>query len=225
MLEEKIIELKRELVEEASIAESMVKSSITGLVEKRKELLERVLKEDEPKLNAADLKIEELCTGLIALFQPEASHLRTILMAFKINSDLERIGDLAVNIAQSSMFLIERPKIKPFIDLPILAEEAIYMLKSAIDSFIKRDTILARQICQKDTVVDRLRDKILEELIELMKKDPKTVERAVHLIRISRNLERIADLATNICEDVIYIVEGKVIKHHKEEKEEKKDTV
>jgi len=217
MLKEKLNELKKKLIEEASLAEDMVKKSIEGLIEKRKEVLEKVVKEYEPKMNELEIELDELCTNLIALYQPEAGDLRTILMILKMNNDLERIGDLAVNISQSALFLIERPPVKPLIDIPRMAEEAINMLKNAVDSFINKDTKLAKSVCQKDAVVDNLRDQILRELITYMSSDPSTIERSIHLIRISRSIERIADLSTNICEDVIFITEGKIIKHHKDE--------
>jgi len=217
MLTEKINILKKKLIDMASLAEDMVKSSIKGLIEKRKEILEKVIKEYEPKMNELEIELDELCTNLIALYQPKAGNLRTILMILKMNNDLERVGDLAVNISESALYLIERPPVKPLIDIPRMAEESIYMLKNAIDSFINKDAELAKSVCEKDTIVDGLRDQVLRELITYMSSDPTTIERAIHLIRISRSLERIADLSTNICEDVIFMVEGKVIKHHKDE--------
>ncbi|RKZ32719.1 phosphate transport system regulatory protein PhoU [bacterium] len=217
MLTEKINILKKKLIDMASLAEDMVKSSIKGLIEKRKEILEKVIKEYEPKMNELEIELDELCTNLIALYQPKAGNLRTILMILKMNNDLERVGDLAVNISESALYLIERPPVKPLIDIPRMAEESIDMLKNAIDSFINKDAELAKSVCEKDTIVDGLRDQVLRELITYMSSDPTTIERAIHLIRISRSLERIADLSTNICEDVIFMVEGKVIKHHKDE--------
>jgi len=176
-----------------------------------------VIKEYEPKMNELEIELDELCTNLIALYQPKAGNLRTILMILKMNNDLERVGDLAVNISESALYLIEKPPVKPLIDIPRMAEESIDMLKNAIDSFINKDAELAKSVCEKDTIVDGLRDQVLRELITYMSSDPTTIERAIHLIRISRSLERIADLSTNICEDVIFMVEGKVIKHHKDE--------
>ena len=217
MLTEKINILKKKLIDMASLAEDMVKNSIKGLIEKRKEILEKVIKEYEPKMNELEIELDELCTNLIALYQPKAGNLRTILMILKMNNDLERVGDLAVNISESALYLIERPPVKPLIDIPRMAEESIDMLKNAIDSFINKDAELAKSVCEKDTIVDGLRDQVLRELITYMSSDPTTIERAIHLIRISRSLERIADLSTNICEDVIFMVEGKVIKHHKDE--------
>jgi len=217
MLEEKLNELKKKLVEEAGLAEDMVKKSIEGLIEKRKKILEKVIKEYEPKMNKLEIELDELCTNLIALYQPEAGNLRTILMILKMNNDLERIGDLAVNISESALFLIERPLVKPLIDIPRMAEETIDMLKKAVDSFINKDAKLAKSVCERDAIVDNLREQILRELITYMSSNSSTIERSIHLIRISRCLERIADLSTNICEDVIFMVEGKVIKHHKDE--------
>jgi len=217
MLTEKINILKKKLIDMASLAEDMVKSSIKGLIEKKKEILEKVIKEYEPKMNELEIELDELCTNLIALYQPKAGNLRTILMILKMNNDLERVGDLAVNISESALYLIERPPVKPLIDIPRMAEESIDMLKNAIDSFINKDAELAKSVCEKDAIVDGLRDQVLRELITYMSSDPTTIERAIHLIRISRSLERIADLSTNICEDVIFMVEGRVIKHHKDE--------
>jgi len=217
MLEEKLNDLKKKLIEEAGLSEDMVKKSIDGLIGKRKEILEKVIKEYEPKMNKLEIELDELCTNLIALYQPEAGNLRTILMILKMNNDLERIGDLAVNISESALFLIERPLVKPLIDIPKMAEETIDMLKKAVDSFINKDAKLAKSVCERDNVIDNLKDQILRELITYMSSDPSTIERSIHLIRISRCLERIADLSTNICEDVIFMVEGKVIKHHKDE--------
>ena len=216
MLKEKLNELKKKLIEEADLAQDMVKKSIEGLIKKRREILEKVIKEYEPKMNELEIELDELCTNLIALYQPEAGNLRTILMILKMNNDLERIGDLAVNISESVLFLIEKPPVKPLIDIPRMAEESIDMLKNAINSFINKDAKLAKSVCEKDSVVDNLRDQILRELITYMSSDPSTIERSIHLIRISRCLERIADLSTNICEDVIFMTEGRIIKHHKD---------
>jgi len=216
MFEEKLNELKKKLIEEASFAENMVKKSIEGLIERRKEILYNVINEHEPRMNELEIELDELCINFIALYQPEAVDLRTVLMILKTNNDLERIGDLAVNISESALFLIERPLVKPLIDLPRMAEETVGMLKDTIDSFINKDAKLARLVCERDATVDNLRDQILRELITYMSSDPSTIERSIHLIRISRSLERIADLSTNISEDVIFMVQGKVIKHHKD---------
>ena len=217
MLNEKITQLKKSIIEESVLAEEMVKDSIAALIKKQPSLLEKVLSRDESRLNQMEIEIEQKCINLIARYQPEAGNLRTIVMVLKMNNDLERIGDLAVNIAESANYLIQRPQVKPLIDIPRMAQESISMLKDAVNAFINEDAGLAKQVCERDSIVDNLRDQILRELITFMTSEPKTIERALHLIRISRNLERIADLSTNIGEDVIFMVEGKIIKHHSAE--------
>lgn len=213
MFYEKLNKLKEKIIEQGNLVESMIEKSIRGLINKDKALLLEVIQIDEPRTNEAEIEIDEMCINLIARFQPMAQDLRTIIMILKMNNDLERIADMAENISESALFLIERPMVKPLIDLPKMAEETMRMLKDSIDSFIKNDPKLAKSVCERDDVVDAYRDQILRELVTYMISDPTTIERALHLERISRNLERIADLATNIGEDVIYIVEGKVIKH------------
>ncbi len=215
MLNTKINELKKRLIEEASWAENMVEKSVNGLVERKKGLLKEVIENYEPQLNDFEIEMDELCIKIIALYHPEAENLRTVLTILKMNDDLERIGDLAVNIAQSALFLIDKPPVKPLIDIPRMADEAIEMLKDSIDAFINNDAKLAKSVCERDSIVDNLRDQVLRELITYMVSDPSTIERAIHLIRISRNLERVADLSTNIAEDVVFMVEGKILKHHK----------
>lgn len=213
MFYEKLNKLKEKIIEQGNLVESMIEKSIRGLINKDKALLLEVIQIDEPRTNEAEIEIDEMCINLIARFQPTAQDLRTIIMILKMNNDLERIADMAENISESALFLIERPMVKPLIDLPKMAEETMRMLKDSIDSFIKNDPKLAKSVCERDDIVDAYRDQILRELITYMISDPTTIERAIHLERISRNLERIADLATNIGEDVVYIVEGKVIKH------------
>ncbi|MCS7230357.1 MAG: phosphate signaling complex protein PhoU [Candidatus Kryptonium sp.] len=222
MFYEKLNKLKEKIIEQGNLVESMIEKSIRGLLNKDKQVLLEVIQVDEPRSNENEIEIDEMCINLIARFQPEARDLRTVIMILKMNNDLERIGDMAENIAGSALFLIERPQLKPLIDLPKMAEETIKMLKDSIDAFIKSDSKLAKNVCERDDIIDTYRDRILRELIVYMASDPTTIERAIHIERISRNLERIADLATNIGEDVVYIVEGKVIKHgrYKEEKSE-----
>jgi phosphate transport system protein len=214
MLEEKITDLKRELIGFASLVEQMIEKSIKGLLNKKRESLLEILENDEPKANNLELELDELCTTLIAQFEPKAKDLRTILMIAKMSNDLERMGDHAVNIAESSLFLIERPLVKSMLDIPRMAELTTNMLRDSIDAFINEDTTLAKEVCERDSMVDDLKDQLLRELITFMSSDSTTIERSIHLIRISGNLERIADLSTNICEDVIFVAKGKVIKHH-----------
>ncbi len=217
MLEEKLTELKQRIVEYSSLVEEMIEKSIKGLLKKEKELLLEVIEKDEPKANDFEIELDEFCTTLIAQYEPKAKDLRTILMILKMNNDLERVGDLSVNICESSLFLIERPLVKPLIDIPRMAQETIGMLKNSIDAFIGEDAKLAKNVCERDNIVDGLREQIIRELFTFMISDTSTIERSLQLIRISHNLERIADLSTNISEDVIFMVEGKIIKHHKDE--------
>ena len=214
MLEEKTNDLKRDLVGFATLVEHMIDKSIRGLIEKKRELLVEVIEEDEPKANGLEIEIDELCTTLIAQFEPKAKDLRIILMGAKMCNDLERMGDHAVNIAESVQFIIERPLVKPLLDIPRMAEITIKMLKDSTDAFINEDVGMARNVCERDNMVDDLKDQILRELITFMTSDTTTIERALHLLRISGNLERIADLTTNICEGIIFTTKGKVIKHH-----------
>jgi phosphate transport system protein len=223
MLEEKMINLKREIVEYAGLVESMIEKAVGGLLKKDRELLDEVTDTDEPRANQLEIEIDELCTEVIAQFQPKAKALRTILMMMKMNNDLERMGDHAVNIAQSSAFLIERPPVKPYVDIPRMSTVTINMLKDSIVSFIEEDVRLARSVCERDGQVDALAVQIIRELVTFMAADPKTIERSLHLIRVSGNLERLADLSTNICEDVIFMVEGTVIKHHHDQEEAPKE--
>jgi len=217
MLEEKMIALRKELIESATHVEGMIDKSITGLMRKDSPLLTEVIEKDEPKANDSEISIEELCTTMIAQYEPRAKDLRTILMVMKMNNDLERVGDHAVNIAECSLFLIERPSLKPLLDIPRMAEESVGMLKDAIEAFIREDALLAAMVCERDNIVDNLGQQILRELITFMGADPTTIERSMRLLNIARNLERIGDLSTNVSEDVIFMVEGRVIKHHRDQ--------
>jgi phosphate transport system protein len=219
MLEAKMVALRRELIEYATHVEGMIDKSITGLMRKDSPTLTEVIEKDEPKANESEIAIEELCTTMIAQYEPRAKDLRTILMVMKMNNDLERVGDHAVNIAECSLFLIERPSLKPLLDIPRMAEESVGMLKDAIEAFIKEDALLAAMVCERDNIVDNLGQQILRELITFMSADSTTIERSMRLLNIARNLERIGDLSTNISEDVIFMVEGRVIKHHKDQED------
>jgi len=217
MLEKELISLKKRIVEYAALVEQMIKKSIGGLMRKKRLLLLEVIEKLELKANQEELDIEEQGTIIMAKFQPAAKDLRVILMILRMNNDLERMADHAVNIAERGLFLIENPMVKPLIDIPKMADITMHMLTDSIDSFVKEDSDLAKKVCERDNKIDNLNDQIFRELITYMFSDPSTIERSIKLIQISNNFERIADLATNICEDVIYIVEGKVIKHHKDE--------
>lgn len=214
MLETKMKEIKGLLYKMANLAEEMVRLSVKALTEKKIEYTDRVISELEPQVNQLDIIIDEHLIKAIALYSPEARDLRTLMMISKMVIDLERVGDLSVNISEFARKLIPQPDVKPYIDLPKMAEIAIQMLDDALTAFISHDTELAREICKRDDVIDMLNDSIIEELTGFMTRDPATVERAILIIRICENLERIADQATNIGEYVVYIVESKIIKHH-----------
>ena len=218
MLAEKLTDLKKNLAEYAALIETMVADGIDGLLRKDTEKLQDVINKYEPQANLKDIELDEQCTSLLAQYQPKAKDLRTILMILGINHALERMGDHAANIARSALFLIERPQVKPLLDLPRMSEITNGMLRDSVNSFIREDAVLAKSIEERDDQVDKLRSQILRELITYMSADVSTIERALHIIRISDNLERIADLTTNIGEEVVFMIEGKVLKHHVEGK-------
>ncbi len=205
--------LKQELVQMATLAETAIGRAIHALLLRDVGMAEDVIRADDA-INRLELAIDERCLRTLALYQPEASDLRFIAMGLKINNDLERIGDQAVNIAERSLELFKEPQLKPLIDIPYLAELVQAMLKHSVDAYVQRDTALARSICQRDDEVDALDDQIFRELLTYMMQDHRAITRAVNLILVSRHLERVADHATNIAENVIYLVEGKTIKHH-----------
>jgi phosphate transport system protein len=220
VIEEKINELKARIIEYSTLVVGMVEKSIKGLVEKDSQALTSVIEEDEPKANIFEIEIDEICTTLIVKFQPKARDLRTILMILKMNNDLERIADHTVNISESAQFLIELPLVKPLIDIPRMSEEVLKMFNDSVNALIHEDPQLAKSVCLRDEIVDGLREQIIRELITYMISDSSVIERSLHLMRVSKNLERIADLSTNICEDVVFLADGRVIKHHHEEQED-----
>ncbi len=213
MLEEKIAELRKTLIGYALLVEKMIDDSIQGLLRNDLTLLHQVTEKSERKANETEILIDEMCTTIIAQFGPKARDLRIVLMSLKINNDLERIADHAVNTAESGLFLVSQPLVKPLLDIPRMAQATINMLRDAVSSFVNEDPDLAVDVCGRDQFVDDSASQILRELITYMISDPTTIERALHLLKIARNLERTADLSTNIAEDVIYMTEGKVIKH------------
>ena len=175
--------------------------------------LAREVIEQDQRVNAYDVEIDEKCVELLALHQPQAGDLRFITTAMKIVTDLERIGDQAVNIAQRALELNREPQLKPYVDLPRMAEKAQRMVKESLDAFVSRDTAVARRVCAEDADVDALKEQIFRELLTFMMGDPQTIPRAIRLILISRFLERVADHATNVAEMVVYMVEGRMVRH------------
>jgi phosphate transport system protein len=207
--------LRKRLLEMGGLVESTVHDSIRSLTEKDEGRAQQVLM-NEARINQMEIEIDELVTRLLALHQPMARDLRLLTAAIKINSDLERMGDLAVNIVERALSLISQPPVKPLIDIPRMARLAESMVHRSLDAFVKRDAGLARGVLVSDDAVDDLRDAITDELVVFMQRDPSTISRALALIIVSRNLERIADHATNIAEDVLFFVEGVDVRHHAE---------
>jgi len=214
-------ELKGHLLRMATLVEETIHDAVQSLVKRDSELANHIFKR-EKQINDMELAIDEMCLKLLALRQPMAVDLRFITSAMKIITDLERMGDQAVNIAERALTLNQEPQLKPYIDLPRMAEIAQSMVKDVLDAFVNRDSKLARSVCVRDDLVDGLNDQVFRELLTYMMSDQKTIARAVHLIIVSRCLERIADHATNIAEDVIFMVDALVIKHHADTREGEK---
>jgi phosphate transport system protein len=211
--DEELTALKEDLLRMAALAEESIATAVAGLKDRDEEQVGKVF-EIEDKINALDIEVDRRCLELLALKQPMAGDLRLIVSIDRIGSELERIGDQAVNTAQRAADLLSKPPLKPLMDLPRLADLAQAMVRDAIKAFVNRDDVLAREVCRRDDEVDALNDQIFRELLTYMMQDAKNIERAVDLILVGRHLERVADNATNIAEDVIYLVKGKTIKHH-----------
>jgi phosphate transport system protein len=215
-LDKELAELNRETLHMAGLAEAAIAKSYEALKDRSVEKAQQVIDEDS-KVNEMELLIDEKCLDLIALHQPMAIDLRFITMSMKIGTDLERIADQAVDISQRVLEIADKPHLKPFIDIPKLTKLAQGMVKDAIDSFVNKDVKLAKDVILRDDQADLLRNLVQTELInDYMLKDSSTIARGVALILVARHLERICDHATNIAEDVIYMVEGKVVKHRLE---------
>jgi phosphate transport system protein len=209
---EELETLKQTLLAMGGLVEDQIRRVMTALIERDGDLAQEVIDRDA-QVNAYDVEVDEKCVELLALHQPAAGDLRFITTAMKIVTDLERIGDQAVNIAQRALELNREPQLKPYIDLPRMSEKAQRMVKESLDAFVTRDTDLARRVCAEDAEVDALKEQIFRELLTFMMEDARTIPRAIRLILISRFLERVADHATNIAEMVIYMVESKIVRH------------
>jgi phosphate transport system protein len=205
--------LRNQLLTMGALVEDRVHRAIQALVERREEEAQRIVETDQ-EINDLQIDIDDRCLKLLALQTPLAVDLRLITSAMKINADLERVGDQAVNIAENVLQLLPHPPLKPLIDIPRMAGIAERMVRDALDSFVKGDAELARDVLRRDDEVDGLKDQLFRELLTYMMADPGTIQRALALLLISRHLERIADHATNIAEDVIFIAEAKDVRHH-----------
>jgi phosphate transport system protein len=216
--EEQLDELKNRMLFMGSLVEHAIHLSIQAMVERDEQPAMRVLSEIEPQVNDLHLELDDRALQLLSLRQPLAADLRFITSTMKINSDLERIGDQAVNIAQRALSIVSQPELKPLVDIPLMADIVKRMVKDALDAFVRKNTDLARDVVLRDDEVDQYRDLVFRELVPLMAKNPACIQLALDLILVSRNLERIADHATNVAEDVIYMVLGRDIRHHAEER-------
>jgi phosphate transport system protein len=205
--------LKERLLAMGGLAEDRVRTAMQGLVDREGDLIDQALNGDMP-LNELHIEIDDLCLKLLALHQPMAADLRGIMAAIKINSDLERVGDMAVNIAEAARRYTMHPPVKRLIDIPRMASTAQSMLRDALDSYVRGDMQLAQRVLDEDDELDTLKTQVFRELLTYMLQDPTTIEPSLDLILISRHLERVGDHATNIAEDVIFMVSGRDVRHH-----------
>ncbi|HEX4951781.1 MAG TPA: phosphate signaling complex protein PhoU [Thermoanaerobaculia bacterium] len=211
-MDQELHQIRQRLLEMGGIVEEMVGSAMASLVERDSELARRVVERDR-EVDRLEKSIDETCVTVMATRQPTASDLRFLVVSMKIVNDLERMGDSAKNIAQSALVVNLEPQLKPYIDLPHMAQLTREMVHDCLDAFVQRDSRLAREVWQRDDTIDALYHQLFRELLTYMIEQPKTASIALHLLLIALNLERVADHATNICEDVIYFVDGADIRH------------
>ena len=210
--------LKERLLVMAGLAEERVRASVQTLVNREPDAIERILLGDT-QINELHIEVDSRCFQLLALYQPMAVDLRTIVSGVKINSELERVGDLAVNIAEATRRYLLHPPVKQLIDIPRMADLAQSMLRDALDAYVRLDMALARQVLTVDDTLDVLKDQVFRELLTYMLQDPLKIEPALELVLISRHLERVGDHATNIAEEVIFMVSARDVRHHSWEAE------
>ncbi len=209
---EDLKKLKDSILKMGSLVESMIARSIQSLM-KRDSNLAREIFQDEKQVNSLEVEIDELALRILALYQPAASDLRFAAFGMKVSTDLERIGDLAVNICEHVLELNKEAPLKPYIDIPEMARKSQAMVQGALDAFVEQDANLAKKICESDDEVDRLEDKIYDDLLKMIQADSLAVSRGIRLLLIARQLERIADHATNVAEEVNFLVKGEDIRH------------
>lgn len=212
---EELEDLQGRLLEMGTLVESAIHNSVRALTERSEKLAHQVLG-NEDRINHLEIEIDDEAVRLLALQQPMAKDLRFLTAAIKINTDLERMGDLAVNIVERAIALMNRPPVRALIDIPQMANTAESMVRKSLDAFVKREPEMARSVLLSDDTVDRLRDAIHSELISFMQEDPESIPQALDLILVARHLERIADHATNIAEDTLFLVKGVDVRHHLE---------
>lgn len=212
IFEKELDALKEKVLKLGLMVEKAISNSIKSLVERDTKIATDTIDRDH-EINALEVEIDEECIRLLALRQPRAGDLRLITTAMKITTDLERMGDLAVDICERALELNEEPQLKPYIDIPRMAEITQGMVRDALNAFVRRDSALARDVLMRDDMVDNLNWQVFNELLLFMIQDPKTISRAIKISFVSKYLERIADHATNVAEMVVYLVEGKIIRH------------
>ena len=210
--DEELTQLREKLLRMSGLVEETINTSIKALIDRDSALAQKAVESDKA-IDMYEIEIDELSLRLLALYQPQAGDLRFITSAMRINNDLERIGDLAVNIAQRSLDLLKVPPFKSLNDILQMAQAAQGMLKESLNAFVNRDSKLAQQVCLRDDDVDNFNKMIFIKVLSEKPHDQE-LERGIDLILVAKNLERIADHSTNICEEVIYMIEGKMIKHH-----------
>ncbi|HET6371135.1 MAG TPA: phosphate signaling complex protein PhoU [Nitrospiria bacterium] len=210
--DEELKNLKEKILRMGAMVEEQIANAIKSLVDRNSDLARQVISNDH-RVNAMDVEIDEDCLRLIALHQPMAGDLRFLTTAMKISTELERMSDLAENVSERAIELNEEPQIKPYIDIPRMAVHTQRMVKESLDAFVNRDVDLARKVCADDDFVDDLNHQIFRELLSFMIEDPHAISRAIRISFISKYIERIADHATNVAELVVYLVEGKIIRH------------
>ncbi|MHC4197636.1 MAG: phosphate signaling complex protein PhoU [Planctomycetota bacterium] len=219
--DEELADLKKRLLHMGSVTEEMIHLAVKGLVEQDESMAETVFSK-ENEVNALHIEVDDTSMRLLALHQPMATDLRLLATIVKMNSELERIADLTVNMCESTHFVLGKAEVKPLINLPKMAEIAEGMVSKSLKSFTNKDVVLAQKVLEEDDKVDSFKDQIFRELLTYMISDPTTIDRGISLILISRNLERIGDHATNIAEDVIYMVQGRDVRHKTLEMEKRK---
>lgn len=208
--------LKKRLAVLSSLAEEHLRAAVRAVAQRDAEAARRVIEKDT-EIDEMEVEIEEECLKILALYHPLATDLRFIVAALKINTELERVGDLAVNIAERALFLATQPPVEVNFDFQRMAEVSQQMLKESLDALFNLDTVLARQVCLQDDVIDEMNREMYLQVQETIRKHPEQLESLIHMLSISRHLERVGDLASNIAEEVIYMVEGAIVRHHVED--------
>jgi phosphate transport system protein len=210
--DEELSDLKRKILRMGGLVEAQIAGALRALTERNSDLARQIIVNDH-QVNAMDVEVDEDCLRLLALQQPAAGDLRFITTAMKISTELERMSDLAENIAERAIELNEEPQLKPYIDIPQMANWALQMVKDGLDAFVNRDAVLARKVCTDDDFIDDLTEQLFRELVSFMIEDPQTISRAIRLTFVGKYFERIADHATNVAELVVYLAEGTIIRH------------